>query len=320
MPEGEAFLTASIGIALSAGPGSSPEALIRDADAAMYRAKERGKAREIFDEAMRARAIERLETENALHRAVERGELRVYYQPTVDLASGRIVGLEALVRWRHPERGLMEPSSFVSLAEETGQILAVGAWVLRTACEQRSRWPHVNGSGPPRISVNLSARQLAQADLVETVAGVLEETGTDPGDLCLEITESVVVEDTERSRSALRALKRHGVRIAIDDFGTGWASLSMLKRLPVDFIKVDRSFVSGLGRDPEDEPIVLAVIALADGLGLTTIAEGVETADQLARLRALGCRYGQGFFFGRPLPAHEIEALLGAAPRVAPAS
>jgi EAL domain-containing protein (putative c-di-GMP-specific phosphodiesterase class I) len=215
---------------------------------------------------------------------------------------------------------LIEPSSFVSLAEETGQILAVGAWVLRAACEQRSLWPHLNGSGPPRISVNLSARQLAQPDLVETVAAVLEETGTDPADLCLEITETVVLEDTERSRAALRALKDHGVRIAIDDFGTGWASLSLLKRLPVDFIKVDRSFVSGLGRDPEDEPIVSAVLGLADALGLTTIAEGVETADQLARLRRLGCRYAQGFFFGRPVPADEVEGLLGASPGLAPAS
>ena len=319
--DGEAFLTASLGIAMSNGAASRPEALIRDADAAMYRAKERGKARyELFDEVMRARALERLDTENALHRAIERDELCVYYQPTVDLENGRIVGLEALVRWRHPTRGLMEPASFVSLAEETGQIIAVGAWVLRTACEQHRRWRARCAGQPPHISVNLSARQLAHPDLSDTVASVLEQTGTEPDQLCLEITESVVVEDTERTLATVRALKGQGVRIAVDDFGTGYASLSLLKLLPVDVIKVDRSFVAGLGDDREDTAIVSTVMSLAGQLGLTAIAEGVETADQLAHLRAMGCRLAQGFFFERPLPAAKVGALLGQTAPLAPAS
>ena len=319
--DSEAFLTASVGIAMSTQAGSRPEALIRDASGAMYRAKERGKSRyEIFDEELRARAIERLETENALHRAIERGELRVYYQPMVDLSGGSIIGVEALVRWEHPARGLVEPDAFIALAEETGQIVALGAWVLRTACEQAARWRDDKlAPAPLQLSVNLSARQLAQPDLVDMVMAVLDDTGVSPADLCLEITESVVIEDTAGSVAALEALRARGVRIGIDDFGTGFASLSMLKRVPADLIKVDRSFVAGVGnRNGQDAPIVAAVLTLAQALDLRAIAEGVETARQADELRAIGCRYAQGYYFARPAPADQITDLLHAGSHPAP--
>jgi diguanylate cyclase (GGDEF)-like protein len=310
LDETEAFLTASSGIAL-AGAETRAEALIRDADAAMYRAKEKGRARyELFDEVMRARAVERLETENALHRAIERGEFRVHYQPAVDLETGRAVAVEALVRWDSPKFGLLGPEEFISLAEETGLILPLGSAVLHEACRQWQLW-NARGSGQtPRMSVNLSARQLGQPDLVQTVASVLAETGIDPSSLCLEITESVVVEDAEGALRTLQALKDQGVQIGLDDFGTGYASLSLLKRLPVDILKVDRSFVGGLGSDPADAPIVSAVVRLAHELGLTAIAEGVENAEQVAELRAIGCRYAQGFFFARPQDPARLTALM----------
>jgi diguanylate cyclase len=280
----EAFLTASIGISLSTGQGAQAEALIRDADAAMYRAKERGKSRyELFDEVMRGRAVDRLGTENALHRAIERGELRVHYQPLVELKDGSIAGTEALVRWQRPGRRLMVPAQFIAVAEETGQIVELGEWVLREACAQQVRWQGLLGDGAPsRLAVNLSARQLAQPDLVELVVSVLEETGIDPGSLCLEITESVVVQDAAAAK-AVQTLKAQGVLVGIDDFGTGYASLSLLRRLPADVIKVDRSFVAGLGNGGADEPIVSAVVGLADTLGLTAVAEGVETASRSLR-------------------------------------
>jgi len=318
LEDDETFLTASVGIAMSSGAGSRAEGLIRDADAAMYRAKERGKARyEMFDEAMRARAVERLETENALRGAIERQELRVFYQPIVALEDERIVGMEALARWEHPTRGLIEPAGFVALAEETGQILELGAWVLRAACEQAARWrATVPGAESLRMSVNLSARQLAQPNLVDIVGGVLDDVGSDPHDLCLEITEGTVVEDTEGSAAVLAALKRRGVLIAIDDFGTGWASLSLLKRVPADILKVDRSFVTGLGEDPEDTAIVSAVVELANVMGLVAIAEGVETELQIEALRSIGCRYAQGFRFARPQGPADAGDLLSRRVRV----
>jgi diguanylate cyclase (GGDEF)-like protein len=311
LDETEAFLTASVGIALAQGRGTRPEALIRDADAAMYRAKERGKSRyELFDDIMRARAIERLETENALHRAIERGEFSVHYQPWVALDSGDVAGVEALVRWDHPTRGLVAPEDFIALAEETGLIVPLGTWTLREACRQWREWRDETGVTPPRVSVNLSARQLAQTDLVDVVAEALHDFGTEPGGLCLEITESTVIEDTDSALAAVRGLKAHGVAIALDDFGTGYASLSVLKRLPIDVLKVDRSFVAGLPGDGEDRPIVSAIVGLADTLGLVVIAEGVENAAQAEQLRAIGCRYAQGFFFGRPELPERVAALL----------
>jgi diguanylate cyclase (GGDEF)-like protein len=314
----EAFLTASVGIAMAAGRDARPEALIRDADAAMYRAKERGKSRyELFDEAMRKRAIERLHTENALHRAIERGELRVHYQPMVELATGLVDGVEALVRWQHPERGLMLPAQFILLAEETGQIVELGEWVLRDACMQHRRWMREHGDGGPlRLSVNLSARQLAQPDLVANVASALEDTGMAAAALCLEITESVVVQDTEMAIEALNALRAQGVLIGIDDFGTGYASLTLLKRIPADLLKVDRSFVAGLGTDPQDTPIVRSVVRLAEALGIAAVAEGVETPEQLAELQAVECRYAQGFLFARAMPPEQIGEVLAAGRRL----
>jgi EAL domain-containing protein (putative c-di-GMP-specific phosphodiesterase class I) len=314
----EAFLTASVGIALATGSDTRPEALIRDADAAMYRAKERGKARyELFDEAMRQRAIERLETENSLHRAIERSELRVFYQPMLELDTGRVAAVEALVRWQHPERGLMLPHQFIPLAEETGQIVELGEWVLREACTQHRKWMTQFGAdGPLRLSVNLSARQLAQPDLVLEIASALADTGMTASLLCLEITESVVVESTEAVIEALEALRAEGMLIGIDDFGTGYASLSLLKRVPADLLKVDRSFVAGLGTDPRDTPIVRSVVGLAEALGLSSVAEGVETPEQVTELRAVGCRYVQGFHFARPMPPERLEEVLAAGRRL----
>ncbi len=312
LDDNEAFLTTSLGIALTTGrEDSRAEALIRDADAAMYRAKERGKSRyELFDSAMRARAVDRLEIENALHRALDRGEFRVFYQPAVDLQTGELAGVESLVRWEHPTRGLVGPDQFIALTEETGLIVPLGSWVLREACRQWKRWEEA-GTPTPRISVNLSTRQLGQPDLVDVVADVLDETGMDPARLSLEITESTVLEDTESALQTLEALKGQGVRISLDDFGTGYASLALLKRLPVDELKVDRSFVMGLGRDPQDSPIVSTVVGLAGALGLVAIAEGVETAAQVEELRRIGCRYAQGFYFARPQPPERMASLLG---------
>jgi diguanylate cyclase (GGDEF)-like protein/PAS domain S-box-containing protein len=319
--ETEAHLTASLGIAVSAGSETKAAALIRDADAAMYRAKDRGKSRyEMFDEVLRERAVDRLETENALHRAIEQGELTLHYQPTVDLQTGRVSGLEALVRWDHPERGLLEPEAFIALAEETGQIVALGAWALREACAQAARWALRRERQEPalRVSVNLSARQLSQPDLIESVAATLAESRIPPRSLCLEITESVAVADTAATIAVVRRLKGLGVQIAIDDFGTGWASLSLLSRLPADVIKIDRSFVDGLGTDPSAAAIVAAVVGLARDLELSTVAEGIETAGQAQLLRELGCQQAQGFHFARPAAPDEITALLERGGQLAP--
>jgi diguanylate cyclase (GGDEF)-like protein/PAS domain S-box-containing protein len=308
LEDGEVFLATSVGIAIARGADDRAQDLIRDADAAMYRAKERGKGRyEIFDEAMRADAVARLETESALRRALERGELLLHYQPAVDLATGAIRGLEALVRWQHPTRGLLAPAAFLPLAEETGLIVPIGEWVLREACTEAARWPEGLA-----LSVNLSARQLAQPDLVATVRRALAETGTDPAMLCLEITESAVMESGAATTAQLRALKSLGVRLAIDDFGTGFSSLAHLRRFPVDMLKIDGTFVAGLGREPQDASIAAAVISLAHALGLSTVAEGVETEQQLDVLRRLGCDLGQGHLFARPQPAAEALRLVGA--------
>jgi diguanylate cyclase (GGDEF)-like protein/PAS domain S-box-containing protein len=305
LEDGEVFLATSLGIAIARGGDERAEDLIRDADAAMYRAKERGKGRyEIFDEAMRADAVARLETESALRRALERGELRLHYQPQIDLATGAISGFEALVRWEHPVRGLLGPAAFIPLAEETGLIVGIGEWVLREACTEARRWPQ-----PLMLAVNLSARQLAQPDLVAMVRRALAETGTDPSTLCLEITESAVMESGAATTAQLRALKSLGVQLAIDDFGTGFSSLAHLRRFPVDVLKVDGTFVAGLGREPQDASIAAAVISLAHALGLKTVAEGVETEQQLAILEELGCDLGQGYLFGRPLPPDEVGRL-----------
>lgn len=309
----EVFLTTSVGIALSKQAGTDAESLIRDADAAMYRAKEKGRARfEIFDEGMRERLVERMETENALRRAVERKELRVFYQPEISLDTGCVTGVEALLRWEHPERGLLEPASFIPMAEETGLIVPIGEWVLREACRQGERWRRLAPNGDRlQIAVNLSPRQLAQPDLADVVRDVLDETLTDPDTLCLEITESAVMEDPEFALATLRMLKDIGVRIAIDDFGKGFSSLSHLKQLlPVSELKIDRSFVGGLVVDKCDSAIVAAVMVMATSLGLVAVAEGVETAEQLDELRALGFDMTQGYYFARPQPPEQLQDLI----------
>jgi diguanylate cyclase (GGDEF)-like protein/PAS domain S-box-containing protein len=302
----EVFLTASIGIALAGNPPASAETLLRDAGAALHQAKSRGKDRfELFTENLRDLAIERLQTESALRRALGRNELTVHYQPEVDLRDSAVVGYEALVRWEHPERGLLAPADFVPVAEDTGLILPIGVWVLEQACRQAAQWPDAI-----RISVNLSARQLTDPSLLEAVTRVLRETALLPDRLCLEITESALMVDAEAAIEAVTALKLLGVRIGIDDFGTGYSSLSYLKRFPVDVLKVDRSFVHGLGVDEQDAALVAGVIHVAQALSLTTVAEGVETDEQRICLRSLGCETAQGYFFGRPTEPPSLPYLL----------
>ena len=314
LPEGEVFVTLSVGLALAASPSTRPESLVENADAAMYRAKARGgNRREVFDGALRARAKRRLALHSGLNRALERGEFRVHYQPNVALADGRVVGAEALVRWAHPERGLVAPAEFVGLAEETGLIVPLGTQVLREACTQARRWQLAVPPGRPlpTIKVNLSARQFAQPNLVGLVAGILAETGVDPAGVYLELTESVLMDDADSTEAQLHELKALGLGLAIDDFGTGWSSLGYLRRFPVDELKVDRSFVAGLLGNPEDAAIVAAIVNLAHTLGLGAVAEGVETPEQAAALRQLGCDTGQGHWFGQPMPAEQLTALLG---------
>jgi len=303
-------VSSSMGIVVSTGHEESADSLIRNADAAMYRAKRQGVSYEMFDDGMRSRVRARARTESDLHRAIEEREFRLLYQPQVDLRSGRVVGLEALLRWDHPERGVVEPAEFLWLAEETGMITKIGEWALRQSCLHARAWGARNGS-PLRVSVNLSARQHRDPDLVDLVERILTETRTDPATLCLEITENVLVNDADAAAQTLHALKGLGVRLSIDEFGTGHSSLGSLKRFPLDMLKVDRSFVSGLGTDTEDAAIVTAIINLAHSLGLQTVADGVETKEQVDELRALGCDVGQGFYFARPRPSDAIAELLG---------
>jgi diguanylate cyclase (GGDEF)-like protein len=298
----EVFTTVSIGIAFSEGHDSPPD-LIRHADIAMYRAKARGKARyEVFDAAMDLAARQRLSLESDLRRAIARDQLRVYYQPEVEMESGRLVGMEALVRWQHPERGLISPAEFIGVAEETGLIVPIGRWVLYEACRQAKEWQtKYRPDLALMVSVNLSGKHLQQATLIDEVREVLERTGIDPAHLILEITETVAMSGAETTIEILTKLKSLGVLLAIDDFGTGFSSLAYLKRFPVDLLKIDKSFVDGVALRGHDTAIVEAIIALGHALGLRVIAEGVERPDQLQQLRSLGSELGQGFFFGRPL-------------------
>ncbi len=311
----EHFVTTSIGIALAAG-GERADDLIRDADAAMYRAKDRGRARyEVFDEGMRGRAMERLRVENDLRRALERDELRLEYQPVVSLTNFSIVGVEALLRWRHPERGEISPAEFVPIAEENGLIEPIGRWVLERACRQAAEWYQVRpDSAPINMSVNLSAVQVARRSLPDVVQSVLRATGLDPACLSLEITETVMVRDADGLGEVLHALKALGVRLVLDDFGTGYSSLSYLTRLPLDVLKVDRSFVDGLGSEPRDTAITETIIAMSRALSLDVVAEGVETSDHVRELSRLGCTLAQGFHFSRAVPADEITSALREGP------
>jgi diguanylate cyclase (GGDEF)-like protein len=308
----EMFVTASVGFALWDDTREHPADLLRNADLAMYRAKHAGKARyEVFEEAMNARALERLEMENDLRRALERQEFVVHYQPQVDLRSGEIIAFEALLRWEHPERGLMLPSEFVAVAEETGLIVPIGQWVLKEACRQTKEWQERHPAEPyVATCVNLSARQFQDPGLTQTIAQVLQETGLEARSLDLEITESTAMEDAPATAVALEELQDLGVRMVIDDFGTGYSSLSYLERFPVDYIKIDRSFVDRLDEDTGAAVLVSGVVRLAHALGLKVIAEGVETTEQLEWLRGMGCDMAQGHFFSESLPSEAAGALL----------
>ena len=307
----EIFISGSLGIAL-AGADSAPDALLRDADAAMYRAKDRGRSRcEVFDHTMRQEAASRMATQSALHRALERDEFRVVYQPVVSLVSGEVVAAEALLRWVHPDRGFVSPGDFVPLAEESGLIVPIGAWVFETAVRDwagwRARHPDRN---PPVLHVNLSPRQLHQQEFLGFVHHVLGRYGVNPDRVCVELTETVLMEDLQRRRSPLMELRDLGLRMALDDFGTGYSSLTYLKRFPVDCIKIDQSFVAGLAVDAYDAAIVQSVIDLAHAVGLTVVAEGLETPAQLDCLRRLGCDQAQGYLFSRPRPTRDLDSVL----------
>ena len=305
------FITSSVGIALSR-PGDQADDLLRRSDLAMYGAKQRGRARyTVFDPSMDIAVFERLTREAELRSAVESGQLALHYQPIIDLESGDVCAFEALARWEHPERGVLPAPEFIPLAEETGLIIPIGRWVLAEACRQLRSWEQAGlCSAGVQINVNLSARQLSEPSLVNDVARVLLATGLNPDQLQLEITETTAMDESEETAEALRTLRNLGVRLAIDDFGAGFSAFSYLRRCPVDTLKIDRSFVSGLGQNPEDERIVEAVIAFSKTLGLDVVGEGIETADQAARLYKLGCENGQGFLFAHPLAPALIESAL----------
>jgi diguanylate cyclase (GGDEF)-like protein len=307
------FTTASIGIAVSDDVGGGPGDLLRAADIALYRAKDKDKAcYEVFDRSRDAHALERLDLENDLRRAIEREELRVHYQPVFSLVSDYIAGMEALLRWEHPERGTMSPAEFIPLAEETGLIVPIGRWVLEEACRQAREWQERCPSDPPPIvGVNLSLRQFQLPELADDVARILRETGLDPGNLSLEITESVAMHDVDSTVATLEKLKSLGVWLVIDDFGTGNSSLSYLtSRFKMDHLKIDGSFVREFVEDPDNSAIIPGLIDFAHAVGLRVIAEGVETADQLRRLKEMGCEFVQGTIIAEPLtPAAASELL-----------
>jgi EAL domain-containing protein (putative c-di-GMP-specific phosphodiesterase class I) len=310
--EDEVFLDASVGVIVSEGSDDTPARLLRDADVAMFAAKELGRGRvELFDHAMRNQAVRRLEIESSLRRALVRGEFRVHYQPVVAFDGSEMVGLEALVRWEHPDLGLLEPADFLEIAEETGLVVPIGSWVLHEACSQTARWCAESPEAAPLgVAVNLSARQLTDPDLVAVVETVLASTRLAPELLTLEVKEAVLVANRDVACDVLPRLAEQGVRIGIDDFGTGQSSLAHLNDLPVHALKIDRSLIAGLGRRPEDTAIVSAVVGLGHTLDLTVAAEGIETDMQLHALRALGCDLGQGFYFARPQPGAVVRALV----------
>src|SRR5947199_1184188 len=308
----EVFTSVSIGIALNNSAYEQPEDILRDADTAMYRAKSLGKARyEVFDADMRAGVMARLRLETDLRRALERQEFRNFYQPIVSLASGKIAGFEALLRWEHPTRGLLGPEEFIAVAEETGIIRELGWWNLREACLQISDWDATPDADPDLIiSVNLSVKQFLQPNLVSEIKGLLRELAFPPESLKLEITESTVMGDPSAAVEMLLQIKALGIRLAIDDFGTGYSSLSYLHRFPLDTLKIDRSFISGMCEGGEGMELARTIMPLANNLRLDVVAEGVETIEQVAFLRKLHCKFAQGFYFSKPLAAEEAGALL----------
>ena len=308
-------VSASIGIVTSADPQANAERLVADADAAMYQAKHQGGSRyQFFDAGLRERALARTGLMLELHRALERGEFRLHYQPVLRLADQSIVGVEALIRWQHPTRGLLQPGAFLDVAEQSSFMVELGMWVLDTACRQLALWSDRPGHPPISMAVNVSARQFASPDFVDGVANEIHRHGIDPSHLCLEITETALLEESASVRETFDGLARLGVQFALDDFGTGYSSLAHLRKFPVHILKVDRSFVSGLGDTEGDLVIVGAVTAMARALGITTVAEGIETAEQLDMLEAMGCDHGQGYLFSRPVDAERIQQILDAEP------
>jgi diguanylate cyclase len=300
----------SIGVALS-NPGDTVDELLRNADVAMYNAKSAGRGCfRLFEDDMHAAVVRRVELENSLRRAVDDGEFELYYQPVFALATGRLTGFEALLRWNHPTRGLLAPPEFLALAEETGAIVPIGAWVLREACRQARAWNHRHPKQPLSMSVNLSPHQLLQPDVAAVVAAALHDAGLDPAGLILELTEGVFLDDGPAVATRLRGLKELGVGLAIDDFGTGYSSLSYLRRLPIDILKVDKIFIDDVAGDAAESAVVRAIIKLAQTLELTIVAEGVEAEEQATRLRQLGCHAAQGYWFAKPLSVDGVEAVL----------
>ena len=315
LASGEHSFTASIGIALAGAWQDTPESLIGNADAAMYRAKARGRGRhQLFDEAMRTHAVARASIETELRRALDRGELKAWYQPVIDLVSGRPVATEALVRWEHPTRGLVSPLEFIGVAEDAGLIAELGLQVLDQACRQTATWQR-EIDGELGVSVNVSGRQVNDPTFPAQVAAIAQRSGLRAGTLALEITESVLMEEADSPATVLSTLQEHGLTLALDDFGTGYSSLSRLKRFRLDVLKIDRSFVDGVDSDANDRAIVKATIDMAHAIGLTVVAEGVETRAQERQLCAFGCDRGQGYLYARPQPAEAITELLRAASR-----
>ena len=313
----EVFMNASIGISWGNKDYERPEYLLRDADTAMYRAKAQGRAKyHVFNPAMHQEAIQLLELENDLRRAVERQEFLVYYQPIVSLTTGRISGFEALVRWRHPIRGLVSPIEFIPVAEETGLINAINTWVLQSACHQLSIWQHHPVTSEPlTMSVNLSARLFSQPNLVDQIDRIIYVNNINPAYLELEITESVIMENSDAIAIILQQLKQRKIKLIMDDFGTGYSSLSYLHSFPLNALKIDKSFVKRMQENKEDMGLVPAMIGIANSMGMSAIAEGVETQEQLAQLRTLNCNFAQGYLFSKPIEEQLVTKLLATAPQ-----
>jgi diguanylate cyclase (GGDEF)-like protein len=308
----EAFVSASVGIAYNTDPDQLDEDLIRCADLAMYQAKKQGPGRfEVFHPAMQARLLRTRDLEVRMRRAVEQDEFVLHYQPIVDLADGRIRAVEALLRWEQPDLGRIPPQQFIPLAEENGLIVPIGRWALREACRQVSEWNTALRAGSPlAVNVNLSARQLQQADLPDTLSDILRETGLAPQSLVLEMTESHLLMDTESTMTRLAGIKALNVNLALDDFGTGYSSLAYLRRFPIDMIKIDKSFVAGIGHGSERSTLTRAIVQLGQTLQLITVAEGIETTGQMLELRNAGCLLGQGYHFAKPADPREMAGLL----------
>jgi diguanylate cyclase (GGDEF)-like protein len=314
----ECHTTASIGIAMFPADGSDVQTLTKNADVAMYLAKEDGKnGFRFFTKEVKAQSIERLMLETNLRHALERNQLSLHYQPKVDLVTGQITGVEALLRWTHPDLGMLSPMQFIPLAEETGLIVPIGRWVLKEACAQNTAWQH-RGLRPVSMAVNLSPRQFVDENLLQDIDGALVSCGMSPTLLQLEVTESMVMQNVPRAIKLLDAIQSRGIRLAIDDFGTGYSSMSLMKQFPIDTIKIDRSFVRDLPKDSEDQAIAQAIINMGKALGMTVVAEGVETSEQETFLRDHACDEMQGFLFSKPVPPDQMADLLGADLHVSP--